>query len=151
LLTTYPGATPELAAQRLTARLSRQEIVARDRPPRVWVLLYEPVLRAMVNSPQTMHGQILHMVEASRRPNITVQVLPSGLHAAVKGAFHIAEVDGAPTAAYTEDVTDGRTTQDIATLSVLAERFRYLQIEAMNPGASRDLMEKVAQEAWSET
>jgi transcriptional regulator with XRE-family HTH domain len=150
LLTTYPGATPELAAQRLTARLSRQEIIARHNPPRVWVLLYEQTLRTMVDSPKITESQILRMVQASRRSNVTVQVLPSGLHAAVKGAFHIAEVNGTPTAAYTEDATDGRTTQDIVTLNTLSERFRYLQTEAMTPRTSVEFMEKVAKETWSE-
>jgi hypothetical protein len=73
------------------------------------------------------------------------------LHVALKGDFHIAEVSGTPTAAYTEDATDGRTTQDITTLNGLSERFRYLQTEAMSPSASRDFMEKVAEETWSET
>jgi DNA-binding XRE family transcriptional regulator len=150
LITTYPGATPEFVVDRVAARLSRQEILARDNPPRVWVLLYEPVLRTLVDSPQTMFSQVMRMVEASQRPNITVQVLPDGLHVAAKGDFHIAEVTGTPVAAYTEDATDGRTTQDIPTLSMLSERFRYLQTEAMTPTASREFMEKVAKESWSE-
>ena len=144
----HPGVTTEQAAGRLSGRLSRQDILARDNPPRFWVLLYEPVLHTLVDSPETMYRQLIHMVEMSRRPNVTVQVLPSGLHVAVKGAFHIAEVDAAMTAAYTEDVTDGRTTQDPATLSVLSERFRYLQTEAMTPSVSRVFMEKVAEERW---
>ena len=148
LLATYPGATPELVVERLAARLSRQDILTRGTPPRAWVLLYEPVLDTMVGSPQTMYFQIIRMVEASRRPNVTVQVLPAGLHVAAKGDFHIAEVNGTPTAAYTEDATDGRTTQDVMTLSVLSERFRYLQTEAMSPSVSLEFMEKVAEERW---
>jgi transcriptional regulator with XRE-family HTH domain len=148
LLTTYPGATPGLAAERLAARVSRQEILTRDNPPRVWVLLCEPILYTLVNSQQTMYSQIIRMVEASRRPNVTIQVLPAGLHVAAKGDFHVAEVNGTPAAAYTEDATDGRTTQDIATLNVLSERFRYLQTEAMTPGVSCEFMEKVAEERW---
>jgi DNA-binding XRE family transcriptional regulator len=150
LITTYPGATPEFVVDRVAARLSRQEILARDNPPRVWLLLYEPVLHTLVDSPQTMFSQVMRMVEASQRPNVTVQVLPDGLHVAAKGDFHIAEVNGTPVAAYTEDATDGRTTQDIPTLNLLSERFRYLQTEAMTPAASRELMEKVAKETWSE-
>jgi hypothetical protein len=108
LLATYPGATPELVDERLAARLSRQDILTRDNPPRVWVLIYEPILYTTVDSPQTMHGQVIRMVEASRRPHVTVQVLPAGLHVAAKGDFHIAEVNGTPTAAYTwRDFTAG--------------------------------------------
>lgn len=148
LLTTYPGATPQLVTERLAARLSRQEVHTRDNPPRIWVLLYEPILYTLVDTPQTMYRQVTRMVEVARRPNVTVQILPSGLHVAAKGGFHIAEVNGMPTAAYTEDATDGRTTQEIATLNVLSERFRYLQTEAMTPSASCDFMEKAAEERW---
>jgi transcriptional regulator with XRE-family HTH domain len=150
LLATYPSVTDEQVADRLTARLSRQEIVARDIPPRVWVLLYEPVLYTLVDSPQTMYKQITRMIEASRMPSVTAQVLPAGLHAAVKGDFHIAEIDGSEDAAYVDDVMDGRTTQDPATVKWLSERFRYLQTEAMTPSTSREFMMKVAEEQWSE-
>jgi hypothetical protein len=112
LIETYPGTTPEQAAGRLTVRKSRQDLLARTNPPRLWVLLYEPVLHTLVGSPEIMYRQLTHMVEAARKPNVTFQILPSGLHVAVKGAFHIAEVDGVCSAAYTEDATDGRTTQN---------------------------------------
>ncbi len=68
----------------------------------------------------------------------------------MQGSFHIAEVNGVNTAAFIEDATDGHTTQDPATLNRLSDLFRYLQMEAMSPSASRDLMEKVAAETWSE-
>jgi hypothetical protein len=55
VLATHPGATAEQVAERLAARMSRQGIVARDNPPRIWVLLYEQVLHNLVYSPQTMH------------------------------------------------------------------------------------------------
>jgi len=148
---THPNVTEDQVAERLAARISRQGILARSKPPRVWLLLYQPVLCNLVGSPQTMYDQILRVVGASRRPNITVQVLPTGLHAALKGSFHIAENVGVAGAAYMEDVMDGRTTQNPETLNELSERFRYLQIEAMNPSASRDFMEKVAKETWIET
>lgn len=150
LVNMHPGVTIEQATERLAARLSRQAVVTRTNPPRVWVLLYEPVLRNQVDSPQTMYSQIVRMLAASRLPNVTVQVLPAGLHVALQGSFHIAEVDGVSTATFIADATDGRTTQDPATLNGLSERFRYLQIEAMTPSASRAFMEKVAKEQWSE-
>src|SRR5512146_1374742 len=67
VLATYPGASDEQIDDRLAARLSRQDILARDDPPRVWLLLNEPVLRNLVDSLKAMHDQFLRMVEASRR------------------------------------------------------------------------------------
>jgi transcriptional regulator with XRE-family HTH domain len=150
LVFAHPGVTEKQATERLDARLSRQGILARDNPPRVWVLIYEPVLRNLVDSPETMGRQLRHVVALARRPDVTIQVLPSGLHVASQGSFHIAEVDGVGTATFIADQTDGRTTQDLATINGLSERFRYLQTEAMTPSASREFMEKVAEETWSE-
>jgi transcriptional regulator with XRE-family HTH domain len=150
LVSMHPGVTEEQAAERLTARMSRQAIITRDNPPRVWVLLYELVLRNQVNSPQAMYDQIMRLVAVSRLPNVTVQVLPAGMHVAMQGSFHIAEVDGVSTATFIADAADGHTTQDPATLVHLSERFRYLQIEALTPSASREFMEKVASDTWSQ-
>ena len=151
VLATHPNVTEEQVTERLAARISRQRILARPKPPRIWLLLYQPVLTNPVGSPQTMYDQILKVADAARKPNVTVQVLPTGLHAALKGSFHIAENVGVASAAYMEDVMDGHMTQNPETLSELSERFRYLQIEAMTPSASRDFMKKVAKETWSET
>jgi hypothetical protein len=114
------------------------------------VLLYESLLYHLVDSPKTMHLQLTRMVEASRRSNVTVQILPADTHVARQGSFHIAEVDGVGTATFIADQTDGRTTQDPATINGLSERFRYLQTEAMTARASREFMEKVAEDRWSE-
>jgi DNA-binding XRE family transcriptional regulator len=150
VLATYPHVTAEQVGDRLSARLARQEIPVRVNPPRVWVLLYEPVLYHLIDSAQTMYDQIMRVVEASRRPNIVVQVLPGDFHIALQGSFHIAEVDGVATATFIADATDGRTTQDPPTLNRLSELFRYFQTEAMSPTASREFMERVAKERWSE-
>lgn len=150
VLATYPNVTSEQVVERLDARLSRQEIVTRENPPRVWALLYEPVFYHLVGSRQTMHRQTMRMVAASRLPNVTIQVLPADVLAGMRGSFHLAEVDGGSTATFIEDATVGRTTQDPATMNGLSEFFRYLQAEAMSPRASREFMEKAAEEQWSQ-
>lgn len=150
VLETYPNVTDAQVTDRLTARLSRQGILGRENPPHLWVLLYESLLYHLVDSPKTMHRQLTQMVEASRRSNVTMQILPADVHVARQGSFHIAEVDGVGAATFIADQTDGRTTQDPVTINGLSERFRYLQTEAMTPRTSREFMEKVAEERWSE-
>ena len=149
VLSTYPKVTHEQVAARLAARLSRQVILSRDSPPRVWVLLYEQVLYNLVGSPKTMESQIQSMVEVAQLPNVSAQIIPAGLLVVTQGTFHIAEVNGVGTATYLEDATNGRTTQDPVTINGLSEFFRYLQMEAMTPSASCEFMEKVAEERWS--
>ena len=50
-----------------------------------------------------------------------------------------------------EDIADGRVTDDPATVSQVALRFNSLRSEALPKGASRDLIERVAEEKWKGT
>ena len=56
--------------------MTRREILSRDHPPLLYVLLDEEVLHRPVASDDVMRAQSLHLAEMSRRPNITVQVVP---------------------------------------------------------------------------
>ncbi len=47
---------------------------------------------------------------------------------------------------YLEDAADGRIIEDAATVGRLAVRFRHLQIEAMTPVASIEIIEQIARE-----
>jgi transcriptional regulator with XRE-family HTH domain len=149
VLASHPNTSDDQVANRLVARMSRQAIFDRNTPPHVWMLINEPVLNHPVGTSKTMHDQIMRVVELSQRPNFAVQVLPDGLHVAMQGSFHIAEVDGVCKAAFIEDATDGHTTQDPETVNGLSRLLRYLQMEAMTPSASREYMEKVARDQWS--
>lgn len=60
-------------------RMTRQAALSRESNPlRLWTVLNEAVLRRVVGSPAIMRDQLLHLVEMTRHPKITVQVLPYG-------------------------------------------------------------------------
>src|SRR5579864_749842 len=48
VLETYPNVTGQQVVDRLAARLTRQTILTLDKPPRIWLLLNEPVLYGLV-------------------------------------------------------------------------------------------------------
>ncbi|GGK60933.1 transcriptional regulator [Sphaerisporangium melleum] len=77
----------------IAARLARQEILERDNPPYLWVILDEAALRKKVGGAAVMRDQLRHIVEMCSRPNIAVQVVPdeAGAHAAMSGSFVIYE------------------------------------------------------------
>ncbi|MGI5163223.1 helix-turn-helix domain-containing protein [Spirillospora sp. CA-253888] len=68
-------------------RLGRQDILERDRPPYVAFLIKESALREPVADRAVMLDQYAHILEMGRRPNITVQVVPSGAPFHVPGSF----------------------------------------------------------------
>ncbi|MFH9082866.1 helix-turn-helix domain-containing protein [Streptomyces sp. NPDC017673] len=72
-------------------RMKRQEILMRPKPPRLWAILDESVIRRVVGSPQLMKEQLSRLLEANESPHITLQILPfaKGAHAAALGSFVI--------------------------------------------------------------
>lgn len=154
ILETHPDVTEDVVIQRLAGRLSRQEILERDDPPPpvVCALLDQSALNREIGGPVAMRDQLVHLVAMSRRPNITVQVIPNtGAHPGLLGAFTVADLGGSPGIVNLEDIADGRVTEDAATVSMVALRFHSLRGDALSKGASRDLIEGVIQERWKET
>jgi uncharacterized protein DUF5753 len=63
--------------------MARQEILSRDDPPLLYVLLDEGMLHRPVAPEEVMRAQFLQLAETSRRPDIIVQVVPGLLFAEV--------------------------------------------------------------------
>lgn len=154
VLGTWPGITPCEMDRQVADRMGRQEILARDNPPRVFMLIDEGSLRRPIAAPEVMHEQCLHVINVSRQPTVSLSVLPysTGGHMGLLGAFWIAERQGHPSIVYLEDVADGRVCEDDpAILSRVELRFRTLQQEALSTRASRDVIARIAEELWNGT
>jgi len=63
-------------SQRVELRMHRQELLSAPSPPDYWAVIDESALRRIMGSREIMREQLDHVVEASKRPNITVQVVP---------------------------------------------------------------------------
>ncbi|WP_046468855.1 helix-turn-helix domain-containing protein [Allosalinactinospora lopnorensis] len=83
------GVSEEDAEIRVAARMSRQAILSREKPPAFDVILDECALRRIVGSPKTMARQLRHLIEATERPNVNLWVLrySVGAHTGLDGAF----------------------------------------------------------------
>ncbi|MEV6112834.1 helix-turn-helix transcriptional regulator [Streptomyces sp. NPDC052109] len=87
-----PHASAEATERRVALRMRRQELLTRETPPRLWVVMDETVLRWPVGGPQVMRAQIDHLVEVNRLPQVTLQLMPfaNGPHPALRaGAYHL--------------------------------------------------------------
>jgi hypothetical protein len=65
-------------------------------------------------------------------------------------SFTFADLGGPPAIVNIEDISDGRVTEDADTVSMVALRFHSLRGDALSKGASRDLMEGMADQRWKE-
>jgi transcriptional regulator with XRE-family HTH domain len=150
VLATRPNTSQEQIDLLVTARLARQDVWDREDPPLMWALIDEGVLHREVGTAEVMRGQLAHLAEMSRRPNITVQVVPysAGPHSGLLGAFVIAEVDDSPAIAYLETAAEGETVEEPSVVAGVVLKFDTLRSEALPHGASRDMIMRVAEERW---
>jgi transcriptional regulator with XRE-family HTH domain len=83
---------PASEIERLVAlRLARQELVTGPRPPLLWVVMDETVLRRPIGRPDVMRAQISRLIEATASPQVRLQIMPfsAGPHPAMYGPFHL--------------------------------------------------------------
>jgi transcriptional regulator with XRE-family HTH domain len=145
------GVTDDEIDEQVAARLKRQEILAREEPPALWVILDESVLRRPVGGRYVMHEQVAHLVEAARRPHVSIQVIPVGVGAhrgLWAGAFIVADFEDAPTVGYQETACQGQFVDRREDVGALVDCWDTLVREALPWAASQSLLEEAAK-SWT--
>lgn len=133
-----PRDTDEQIEQHVAARLRRQEILTRDKPPLLWVVLDEAVLRRPVGGLEVMRAQLVRLLEASAAPDTVLQVLPfaAGEHANMSGPMTIMTLPDVGEVVYVEGPGSGQViarTEDVADSVLL---FDMLRATALSPADS---------------
>jgi transcriptional regulator with XRE-family HTH domain len=140
----------EEADKRVALRMARQERLTADDAPQLWVVLNESVIRRVVGGPATMRAQLDRLVEASRLPNVTLQVLPFavGAHPAMEGAFVILGFPepADPDVVYLDGQTGGLYLEKRHEIERHTLAFDHLRAAALHPDDSRALIARVADE-----
>ena len=130
-------------------RMKRQDVLDRDPPLDVWLILDEAVIRRTIGGPEVMGGQLARLADASKMPNVTLQVLPfaSGSHAGLRGPFSILEFPERADAdvAYVESVAGILYLEKDREVRSCAEAFDRLRATALSPGASAELISEAAE------
>jgi transcriptional regulator with XRE-family HTH domain len=72
-----PGVLGPAEVERIVAlRMARQQVLAKDPPPQLHFILDETILHRLIGDRIVMHDQMRKLLQATEKPNITVQVLP---------------------------------------------------------------------------
>ena len=140
----------EEVGRRVRLRMARQTLLTREQPPRLWAVIDEAALRRPVGGPEVMRGQLERLLEASKLPNVTLQILPfaSGAHPAMVGAFSILRfADGElPDVVYVEHLTNAlyldRRDDVIRYLHVIDQ----ISMSAAPPDKTMDILHKILRE-----
>jgi transcriptional regulator with XRE-family HTH domain len=134
----------------VAARLARQEILARERPPMLWIILDEGVLRRPVGGREVMAEQVRLLHEAAYRSTIRIEVIPAaiGAHDGLAGAFIVADLPGqSGAAAYREGTRNGQVVTGREKVSELITCWDTLKSEAHSRSDSLALLEEAAK-SW---
>lgn len=129
----------------VTARMERQEILARPRPPMLWYVMHEGVLRHVVGDQEIMGEQVGKLIKAAEAPGIVIQVLPFTAHdhAGTEGPIWIYERSGGPAVAYTECYGGGRLVEAQDEVAGLTMVMGMLRAAALSPRDSLHLMRAI--------
>ncbi|MGA4849506.1 helix-turn-helix domain-containing protein [Streptomyces sp. G5(2025)] len=149
------GALPETTTtdieKRVQVRMRRQErIAAPDNPLRLWTVLDESALRRVVGSRQLMREQLEHLLEQSRLPHVTVQVIPFelGAHPGLNGQYAILEFPDAADSSvvYIEGVTSDLYLEKAHDVQQYSVMYEHLRAQALNVEQSRQLIAGIAKD-----
>lgn len=141
---------PDEVTKRVDLRLARQACLTEEPLLRLWAVIDEGVVRRRTGGGAVIRDQLRHLVDMSKRPNITIQVLPfsEGWHPGTTGSFSVLDFpDGvhSPVAYVVSPAGEMYLErEDEVRRSTLA--YTYLQTAALSAGKSRDLMATLAKE-----
>ncbi|MEW2132312.1 helix-turn-helix transcriptional regulator [Streptomyces sp. NPDC005435] len=81
--------SPDDIERHVALRMRRQDLLTRPDAPRFWAVMDETALRRPVGGPEVMRTQIDKLLEATKLPNVTLQVAPfaNGPHPGTYGPF----------------------------------------------------------------
>ncbi|MCP2335125.1 helix-turn-helix domain-containing protein [Actinomadura rupiterrae] len=129
--------------QMLAVRLARQGILEREDPPHVAVLIKEAVLREPVGGREVHREQLDHLLDLARRPNIAIQVIPTGA-AAYDCPFVLFGYSDEADLGYVEGAIDlGHMVEPPRLVFKLALRFDQFRGEALTVSESEELIRSI--------
>ncbi|MEU1821761.1 helix-turn-helix transcriptional regulator [Streptomyces abikoensis] len=133
-------------------RLARQSVLtSRERPLDLRVVIGESALHTKCDEDGVMHDQLTRLLAMSRRPNITIQVLPAGVspHMGQMGSFSLlgfadhSDLD----VVHIESLTSGLYVEDGQEVALYQSAFERLSAAALAPEASAERIAEIRKTA----
>lgn len=135
--------SPEAVERRVAVRMQRQELIAAGKL-RLVAVLDEAVLHRQIGGPAIMADQLTALLDASKRWNVSVQVIPfrEGAYASMLTSFHILNFADGPGVVYIEGLTGDLYAEgeDVRRCTVV---FNSLRAAAMSPTDSAAMIEEI--------
>lgn len=143
-----PLAPTESVDDLVTARLSRQAILKRERPAWLSVILEESAITRTIGGPEVMHEQLRSLLQWVESPTSLLQVLPHshGAHPLMGGTLALWNLDNGTAVAYEESITTGRLIEDPETIRRCTQACDVLRAYARSPAETAEFIRSVMEE-----
>ncbi|MFG1918033.1 Scr1 family TA system antitoxin-like transcriptional regulator [Micromonospora sp. NPDC048898] len=139
--------TPAEADNLAEARLSRQAILRRERPPLLIAVIDEGVLRRALGGDRAMmREQCEKLAEQATLPNVSLFVVPSdvGMYPGLGGPFTIAEMPDGARVAHVDSQAQSQLIDKTADLARLERRWERIRDAALSRAQSLNLIREAA-------
>lgn len=137
---------------RVAARLARQSLFSRDRPPTCNYFVHESVLRLPVGGPAVMYEQLHRLLHMAIRPYLTLRVVPLalGAHAGISGPFTFMAFAEFRPVVYLESTTSSLFLEKPREIQAYQRILAALQETALDEEETRKLISNVASELYEQ-
>ncbi|ALG13246.1 helix-turn-helix domain-containing protein [Kibdelosporangium phytohabitans] len=132
----------------VSERRDRQEMVLRKKNPlHVHALIDEAALRRIIGNREVMIDQLDHLIEMTRMPNVTIQVLPLDLraHGPYSGTMTLLSYPESdePDSGYMESMVGCETVGDEAIVAALSSAWEDIAAAAPSPQRSVKILKAI--------
>jgi transcriptional regulator with XRE-family HTH domain len=124
-------------------RMKRREVLTRNNPPFVWVLLDESVLYRPIGGPDIMREQLTLLLDSGDMRNVSIQIVPqsTGFYQGLNGSFNGLTMEKGDLA-FVEAPGGGRLIQGDTEVRRFGVRWAQIGASALPRNSSRDLMQQ---------
>ncbi|MEU5546714.1 helix-turn-helix transcriptional regulator [Streptomyces sioyaensis] len=133
----------------VAARMGRQEVLHRDPPLTVRIILDESALRRPAPDAKVWYDQLTRIVDAADNPHVTIQVLPfsAGLHGLMEGSLSLLWMADGSAVAYLEGNKSGDLIEEPEEVAQYRLAYDRLRDAALTPHDSAVFMRQLAEDS----
>jgi transcriptional regulator with XRE-family HTH domain len=139
------GLRPDKVEELVTIRMERQRIFDVPKPPLIFLLIRESLIRDVPQ--QVRSGQCKRLLDLAGRPTITVQVLPLCACVFQPTGFQVLGFESSASVAYIEGTGgNGQMLADVAAVRNLTALFNVARSEALSATDSAALIQTIMED-----
>jgi transcriptional regulator with XRE-family HTH domain len=146
---------PGLVERLVRVRMQRQQVLTREPPVQLSVVLDESILRRRIGSDGVMYEQLQRLADDAGRPNVTLRILPLDAQHSVFAESFVIFGFGPDENAIFQDVVSSEQLKTAFSLEGEREThlhrlvFQMIVEAALDPESSRELIREAAESYWS--